>query len=665
MHVTRIAQSSMLAAGLLATDQAGAQTGSGSGLPDHLGRLSEIVAGLGDPEEAVAILPRDAELATEIVADRLRRSSRAGTAAAPGDVVPSDVAFLRVGGDAACDHADPAAAIAAAAGLPDWTVIRLANNAEYTEQRLRIVNRNVILEGGYADCSADEPTEGNTVLDGSRSTGRPVIRVLNLGGERAAGLRLHRLTLQGGSTADANFNCSESDHNGAGLNIRGRVQADLFDTIVRNNRTSGGTGGIFCGDVRDNWGGGIYMESEGFDDAHLQLHSGSGVINNRAGRNGGGIAARATKVVLADPDVAVALNRSGDLFEENLGGGGIYLSLSSLRSSAGGILMGIWGNEARSGGNGGGVYAPSGASFAPAEPDAFRPVLVGNLAEGDGGGLYQLIGSSELVDTLVAGNHAGGEGGGLLVGPGELVMRRSQAPCSGAPVEHCSRLHNNSADGDGGALSQGHRFVESSVKISQTTISGNSSGGLGSVAHVRGPEAETVLDSVAIHGNHGSSRLFQLVNGPVMTIGFSTIAGNRRPDDPALQVFRVLEFDGSPTGAVIHRSIVWEPGATIVHPDGDADSVAVCVVGHQPEAEAGFSFANSYSRIDPRLEDPAGGNLRLRADSPAIDYCGGAPGVDLFGEPRGVRYDGSTVTPPNPGDGDFDLGIHERQAAAS
>ncbi|QKT04152.1 hypothetical protein HUS23_10175 [Ectothiorhodospiraceae bacterium 2226] len=660
-------------------------------------------------------------------AERLSARLLAEADAAPADV-PPDAHVLRVGSDGACDFGSVQEALDAARAPPAHTHVRIARNGAYIEQALQIIDKHVTLEGGYAHCAADAPDAATTALDGHGNGRRPVIRIRN-GEDFLMQVALHRLALQGGRTTRNYFICSESRRNGAGLNIRGRVAVTLTRTVVRDNEASSASySGALCGTPSSNSGGGIYFDGEDFGDSRLTLGPGSSVVRNAAlgkGRfehmhgQGGGIYCKSGRLHLAR-NAAVAGNRTGG--ERPGDGGGLYLDRGcNLRSSAGGILGGILMNESAQ--HGGGIAARTGRIRFDRDGAAL-PAVAGNVAAGHGGGIYVprdeevgfivRLGSVrlasnrsgghggglyfvnnrsrvELVDALITGNHAEGVGGGirfggarshlelvdsalvqnsangrggaLYFGASELIVRRAGDACDSAQIARCSRMENNHTQADGGALA----LAFGSAHISQSVIAGNSADGAGSVAWVSGSNSELHLEGVAIHGNHGAPQLFQLQDRSLTSVDWSTIAGNREGNAP-LAVFR-LENDerhSVNTRLRVRGSIVWEPGAELASRSGPTFTPSNCTIGHRSLANSGLSVGSRfYSLNNPALRDPAAGDLRLRPNSPAIDYCstqqaGVQPRfTDLFDNARGVPFDGPTVTPINPGSGDFDLGVHE------
>lgn len=667
-------------------------------------RDRQLIASASTPKEALALLPGDPSLDSHIIADWLLRD--VGTQALS---VREGINVVRVGGDAACHYSTVQDAIDNAPPPPAATVIRIARNGEYARQALQINDKNITLEGGYANCSAREPDSPTTVLDGAGGSNRPVIRIRNKDDDMRMEVALHRLTIQGGTTTTGYFRCSESLRNGGGLNIRGRVMVDLSNTVVRDNATTSGQHpGIICGDPYSNSGGGIYFDGDGFRDSTLRLNAGTSVLNNAAdgeGKSGiydnlngvgGGIFCRSGRILLDHPSIAIAHNRTGGPAPGS--GGGVYLERDCVfHSQAGGILSGILLNESAV--HGGGIYTHTGRLRFHRPNPALRPVIALNRSEMHGGGIYVQTerdvilhmsidgvavasntsgghgggvyfsgwGSKfELMNTVIAGNLARGQGGGISIGRSDLVIGRSADSCNVSDLSRCSRLENNHAEGHGGAL----RILGGITEMHQTLISGNSSDSLGSVALVRGGFTQLLMEAVAIHGNHGSSRLFQLESQSLTSLDWSTIAGNRRADDPPLQVFRLHnedhQFIRQNTRLRVRGSIIWEPGATMVNRTGPTFTPSNCTIGHTPLEESGLSVGSRfYSHINPRLRNPATGDLRLRPDSPAIDYCSsGQVGVapeftDLFGNTRGVAYSEPTTEAPNPGSGNFDLGIHE------
>lgn len=172
------------------------------------------------------------------------------------------------------------------------------------------------------------------------------------------------------------------------------------------------------------------------------------------------------------------------------------------------------------------------------------------------------------------------------------------------------------------------------------------------------------MEGAAIYGNEGDRSLFQLQGGE-LELTWSTIAGNgNREKGGIFNLFQETNIDSELT---IHGSIIWEPDAVdMIRDIPDSISSAVCIIAHTSAENSGFDNTKFYSQIDPGLQDPENGDLSVHLDSPAIDYCGEGDFPpqfgDMFNNPRNVPLELPTVPAPNPGNGDFDLGVYEQQS---
>lgn len=639
-----------------------------------------ILAGLENAQTAIDLLPNDRRLATDIIDDWLGHNHQSTYRA---QQLEHDQTIW-VGDDGNCDFNSIQDAIDAAPGFPQSSQIMIVNNMDYTEQALRIEDKHITLTGiSSGICQVLGIGSERITLDGSGSTSRPVIRVRNNGTDFRMQIRLFNLRIQGGSTSTSSLGCSEARRNGGGLNILGRVQATLNNTVVRDNITQ--SGGGTCSSTRTAHGGGIYFNSESTEDASLTMEDGSGVINNetrstsstnsttRRG-NGGGLALFGSiELVLAHSNVSVSLNRTAG---DNPGdGGGIYMTtpFSRVVSHAGGFFNGIILNQTQpgSGRNGGGLWLGANTELVlgPEGSGGISPAISSNTADGDGGGVFSSSGSIDLLNAIISNNLARNNGGGIAAFASALTMRSSVHLCALAtePLPRCSRLSTNHAHQDGGALhiSSLESAPKRPLDISRTHINQNSAANRGSVAFVDGPPIELKMEGVFVYGNSGSPFLFYLGDQSLTAFHWSTIAGN--PDDRSA-VFRLVNSSENSTATRLrlHGSIVWEPGATIASRTGPTFTPSRCTIGHQELADSGLSVgSNFYSHIDPELIDPSVGDLRPGPSSPAIDYCDAGTHPPQFSDiaynPRGIPYNHPTTEPPNPADGDFDVGGYEVQ----
>lgn len=506
----------------------------------------------------------------------------------------------------------------------------------------------LFITGGFDNCSANEPS-GQTVLDADGNGRVFTIRYLaDFIDPPAFTTHLSNVLVTGGSDPDGGV--------GGGIMIEGRSGRQFVrmnDVNINGNSAT--------------HGGGISIRAS----SHEPGVAGSWIVmtdsiiaNNTALSLGGGIDCT---YGTADSNNPIEFNNVRVLANSATSGGGAFISNcinlefnTNADSPNSGPLSGNLADGA-----GGGIFMTSGEATVRATGDQHAALLAGNSAE-NGGAAFITGGSAlRLFDVRAAGNEATQRGGAFYVVNGSLLIMRqsdgklSTAQCPTPDNPLCSGITENRAvESHGGGL-----YLENATAhVSQSIVRGNISGGLGSAGFVR--TATLSLEGTAIFGNFGSSRLFQIEDGNLGVL-WSTIAGNDPNDGATLQVFRLLEGDAEPALQVL-GSIIWQPGANMINASGNVSSSATCAIGHIGSSSS-FDNTTFYSETDPRLADVEGGDLRLQADSPAIDYCGSGDVAflpvfdDLFGNERGVPFNQSTQPAPNPGDGDFDLGAHEQQ----
>jgi hypothetical protein len=110
-------------------------------------------------------------------------------------------------------------------------------------------------------------------------------------------------------------------------------------------------------------------------------------------------------------------------------------------------------------------------------------------------------------------------------------------------------------------------------------------------------------------------------------------------------------FD-SAAAFVLHRSIVWQPGKPVLSQSGGSLDVGDLLV-HDAATIGGIK--PTVITGDPLFLDPAKGDYRPHAASPAVDFSSSGGGLDLAGHTRGFDL---PLVPNRFGSGD--LGAYER-----
>ena len=306
---------------------------------------------------------------------------RALLCAAASLAVPAQASVYRVGNllEPGCTHATLPAAILAAAGHAGPDDILLAESANYSNLAVVIQDPDALrIQGGFDLCDDNLPS-GNTVLNGR--SGDSLMTVLGTGT-----LTLENLTLQNGREASSSF--------GGGLDIgyAGAIDRELVVTLKKVTVTNNSAG----------FGGGIHVTGAR---ARLRLLDAVRVSGNTASLNGGGVLCRnGAGMFMRGVNSSVVSNNA-------LNGGGIRGEncILELANAGTGIPL-VWANGAR---DGGGISLTGQNSVLTmyTTHSGYPASILGNFAEGDGGGLALLSSArAALFDTSIEHNTARGSG---------------------------------------------------------------------------------------------------------------------------------------------------------------------------------------------------------------------------------------------------------------
>jgi hypothetical protein len=524
------------------------------------------------------------------------------------------------------------------------------------EESVFIDSKNVHLTGGYADCTATEPTGLSTI--NATGTGLPVIRFRQLSGtaEPERELRLSNLFLINGTGTDA----GTIPYPGGGLSVWtgiDRIATIYLDIVsVAFNESAFAGGGIaLLGDgagsleisrshIEQNQvagtnprGGGLYCEG----DYAIKMIGGS-IIRNVAGTDGGPFAR----------------------------GGGMYLDGCRFGWPTQGALSPDYGelgyNTAY--GNGGGLFATGGAEvgLAGAHEDVVtstRPMRIQNnralagAPSGKGGAIYATGADTRVVVDRgwIHDNRASRYGGAISVENfANVLVTRARSECH--HPKNCSRIFNNHAENGGGAV-----FVwpDGEAEIIRTMVQDNTTGTSGPIdargaLAVRSGGFIQLVNSL-MHGPVGDGFALAMDGGEAW-LRYSTIA-----DTESQAIFGYM---GEPDLA-IQASIIHETGTTdIANQTGPISLTmsvfALCLMTHE-EGLSSLPGADINRAVvaDPEFVDRAGGSFYLRSNSPAINFCDSdppLPAVDLDWNQRGRCHSTDEAC----GDDVYDLGAYER-----
>lgn len=531
---------------------------------------------------------------------------------------PAGAAIYTVGApDTGCTHETIPEAVVAAASNPGADTIRVTRSRTYPAQQLQITTtQDLSLVGGFATCTQTVSDAEKTELNGMGAAQAPVLLLRT---STSARVRLRLLRLTAGDSTVA----------GGGINYVGNGELELIEMGIDGNTAPNGGGIYFAGDATG---------------ARLTI-SDDNLINANQATAGGGIYLVNAVMTMNSPGSSLAFNTAQV-------GGGLYVygstggTSATIGSSGYSGLAAVYGNEAAIGG-GVAVHAPNmgedtDASFELSDGAG----ISNNFASQRGGGIdlqnYQTFNFVGDVDAEVFG--------------GEL--EENIAPL--APAVYLG--HNDDAVG----LPRGSSFTMVRGRIAGNLSADADSTPTDSAIVVATESSNLRLSRARIEGNTGQ----HIVRGGgarILEVRDALIAGNTLRDS-VLSVVDIGFFPFEATGLTIagndieggavifargetylSNSIVWQPGRTTLDASGAAtDDVLASEI-------ASLGSSGTIVSAPPRFINPARGDYRLQAASPAVDFSGVDTGPDLEGIERGV--DLPRVANLN---GPGDLGAFER-----
>lgn len=550
---------------------------------------------------------------------------------------PAMAQFLFVGpaSDPDCDYETIQQAVDAWAASPssDFVTVFIANAQAWPAQAITIptpaASAGIGLRGEFPGCRL-EAQGGQAVLDGAGGAAAPVIDIEGsvAGDTRRFEVVLGYLDITGGDHAGAN---------GGGVRLRGNAVLTVVEGRIHDNAAQNGAG--------------IAVEATAAGAPHLILlgnQAPAAIVDNEASGDGGGLYCAAA-TMYCDRYCLVAGNSAGG------NGGGVaqhdcgtslYPPSSSGEPDAN---VGLRMNTAA--GDGGGAWVSDGYfGLNGTLPSSPAPV-VGNVAGGDGGGLYYT--GLDTASNMHRGvqfddNRAGGDGGALYADSGFLQVFTLTACGS---VEGCQRFRGNHADVAGGAIALSG---SASGLLNDVMFAGNDAA-QASVLQVGGAGTGVTLTNAHVAGNHGAGELLHS-SGAYVDLRYVTIAGNGTDDDALVRFAAPGSFSAS--NALLHDDDGGAGGVVVAEPGGTTFNVD-CVLVHDDTGLAGQPGVTDLVVADPQWDTsgayPAG--LYVPGpDSPAVDACDPGTGTipDLLGTARPQDL-------PRPdGAGPYDMGAIER-----
>ncbi len=571
-----------------------------------------------------------------------------------------------VGTGSGCTHATVQAAIDAAQANAGPDTVRVTRTQAWNAQELVInTTQELNVVGGFDACDSAAPS-GMTTLSGAGGNPRQVFRItLPTGGL----VRLQHLMIRDADPA--------SDADGGGIHFSGNGRLELSESSVIQNQSG--------------YGAGIYAQGT---DNESRLVFGPNVIVafNNARYSGGGVYVNNLREFYMDQPGSVIMwnTASGN-------GGGGYGGGLMIRDSGRGTNAFIGSGQAGLGAivSNTAVYG-GGVAIYGDDPGSVTTIIVSyaalhlrqtaadvaarvrdNVATQRGGAIY-LRSYSDFDDTVRANAYlwnvdleanSAPAGAAIFSESGDddsMVAINPTAAFPGTPGtcptgQFCGGIVDNiveDANGSptGGAVIQlgsGTDFL-----VNTSSADGNPDNG------------PAVSGGLRIEGNQGG-RLIQANSGAV-SIRNALIADNAvtdvliRHDEGRQQLTditlagnvvggsHVFVMGGGPApGFILRRTILWQPGKTLLQCNGCTREFGWVIANERASLDGGQTPFVSVR--DPRFIDPARGDYRPRAASPAVDYVAPITGDDrdVLGQPRDQNL--PIVVP-----GIRDIGAYER-----
>lgn len=543
----------------------------------------------------------------------------------------------KVGSGIGCQYSDIQAAVDAAAANPGEDFVWIASNKTYANEHVVVTGQDVIIEGGFTDCTQNEPT-GQTLIQGT--SGHSVFEI-----EGSSNVELGYLEIVGGQPNDQ----------GGGVYFGGDGGLNLVSTWVHSNQA--------------NYGGGVAMNPSG--SATLYLYS-STISVNTAFNDGGGIQLMGSSTLYSDSGSYITGNAAPNGY-----GGGIKLQSPAnvyVSSSVNNNTASYGGGIASFGGSNGG------ASVYLYSTDATnRVALYHNTATQLGGGVYlssssfgqaglcaqdfSLDANIAIAGSAVFADQTGGVGSTVYLNDFSCTPPSPPVPAVAcATGTLCNEIADNISQDSGGNPTSGaaidiasggqmvarrfaaRRNIGSSVIYVNTQVAGHSSTNLLSTEVHECLMADNVTTRPLIEAYGGADNT-QLV------VDTCTLANNTVDTGtvPAYTIAADVNY------AVLTNSIVYDLGALVVKFGGAAGDLT-----------AQYDLVNNSSTMPadalgvlkgpPSFVDVTNQDYHLVRTSLGVDYAPALADYDLDGNPRPIDLaDVPNVFGPT------DLGAYEIQ----
>ena len=321
----------------------------------------------------------------------------------------------------------------------------------------------------------------------------------------------------GGGGTDAN-----TAKNGGGVYVD-KGAFTMSGGSVTGNSASNNGGGVFVasqgkftmsvtaaitGNTATSFGGGVYVDKGAFTMSGGSIGGETGDANTA--NNGGGVYVSGGTFTMSSGEIA---GNSASSF-----GGGVYTG-GTFDMSGGSITKNTASNSTSGSGYGGGVYVASSGTFTMSGSAAItsNTASTGNTTSSYGGGVYVSSGGTfNMASGSITGNTAtGGNGGGVGISGGTFTMS------GGSITGNTATSGNSTTSGDGGGVYVNGTFSISgapsitgntgadnaannlylgSISNNTITVTGELTGGDGSIGVTTGTKIGENAVSVAVGG---------------------------------------------------------------------------------------------------------------------------------------------------------------------
>jgi hypothetical protein len=401
---------------------------------------------------------------------------------------------------------------------------------------------------------------------------------------------------------------SDADGYGGGVYVTGGTSALNMtdDSLIEGNSATGG-GGVFA----TFW-------------ADLSMSDDATIRDNHATGTGGGVFASGSDFDFSDSAV-IELNTAG------AEGGGVFAEGATMTvAGAGRDTLRITGNVAS--GDGGGLYL----WWSTMEGSDLR-ISANEAAVGSGGGLVADLDTDVVLSNALINGNTASTAGGVLVYDSSVALDADFSTCTPNSLglhRTCSELRNNVADGGGGIPGRGGAVgVQSGGSFDgrELIMRGNTATATGNDLAVADDGSNALLRNALVVAASGATGTSIDINAGTLDLRSSTFADQ----DTAIHV-RVGAT------AVMHRNIVADNGVGAIL---DGPATGNCNLS-QALAESPTGTTNDVGV--PSFVTGSRSDYQLAAVNPlVIDVCNAGPTADVDGKPR-------------PSGAAFDRGAYER-----